>query len=191
MMKRLASLLLAFLLLAAPALAENPLLNQLARVRAQRLLTTICETLDKEQLAYEKDDEYDGCFLSIDLSTPSALGDAAYFSIYAYEDGVNIICSYSAEVPATNRNELMRLCHHFTSGVYLGKFYVDPYYDELCYEIFIPMDALDVRDYDRTLISDYLWTALGTLEYYQEYFLMVMAGESADNVFAMWEADED
>lgn len=192
MMKKLSALVLALLLLAAPALAESALLNQIGRIREQKLLDVICEVLTNEELIYEKDEEYVACFLSVDLTTPSVLGDYTYISVSAYEDGVNIIASYAEVVPDAHQDELIRLCHHLSSWTYLGKFYVDPVYDELCYEIFIPMDALDVREYDRELIADYLWTAVSVLDGYQEYFLMVINdGESANNVFAMWEADMD
>lgn len=192
MMKKLTALLLALLLLASPALAESALLSQLGRIREQKLLAVICEVLTREELIYEKDEEYVYCFFSVDLTTPSVLGDCIYLSVSAYEDGVNIIGSYAEVVPAAHQDELIRLCHHLSSWTYLGKFYVDPVYDELCYELFIPMDALDVREYDRELIADYIWTAVSILDSYQEYFLMVINdGESANNVFAMWEADMD
>ena len=190
MMKKLTALTLLLLILAAPALAESPLLDQLAHLREHRLLSAVCDVLDAEELSYELDEEYNGCFLSVALSTPSVLGEDAYLALYAYEDGVSIMAIYAECTPPAHRSELIRLCNHLSGAVYLGKFYVDPYNNDLCYELFIPVDALNIRDFDHKLIADSLWTAVGTLDFYQEYFLMIVSdGETADNVFAMWEAD--
>ncbi|MBQ7849368.1 MAG: YbjN domain-containing protein [Clostridia bacterium] len=187
MLEKLLSLLLALLLLTAPALAESPIFS---RLYIEKLLSAVCTALDAEELNYEKDEEYDGCFFAVDLTTPSALGDEIYYDVYAYDDGVSIIAYFENEVPAGSRDELIRLCNHFSSSIYLGKFYVDAYYDTLTYELFIPMDPRDVRSFDLELIGEYVWMAASMLDYYQEYFLLVIDGsETAANVFAMWEAD--
>lgn len=189
MLKKLSALLFALLLAVAPALAESPLL---ARAYTKAVLEAVCSALDAQEIAYERDDEYDGCFLSFDAEAPSSLGEVIYTGAYAYEDGVNIISTFAEYVPADKLNELILLCNHFTCETYLGKFYIDLYDNSLNYEVFIPLDPTDIRDFDLALIGEYTYLTAAMLEYHQEYFLEVLdKGESAANVIAMWYADQE
>lgn len=183
MPKKLLALLLALLLI-FPALAETE--NSTARV-----LAVIQDVLKAEEIVYEVDAEYNACYFAVDLNEPSLLGAESYVDMYAYEDGVNIIASYSALPPEASQEELIRLCNCFNAAIYLGKFYVSPYQDTLCYELHLPLIHDTIGERERAMIADYLWTAVVTLDYYQEYFLQVIEnGEKAEHVLAMWEADE-
>lgn len=180
MLKKLLALLLA-LLLASPALAGAE----------SAILGAIKTVLDAEEFAYDVDEEYDDCYFAFDLTKPSVLGAEAYVDMYAYESGVSIIACYSELPPEASRDELIRLCNAFNASIYLGKFYVSPYQHDLCYELYLPLPGEEMGEGERTQIADALWTALGTMDYYQEYFLLVIEnGEKAEHVLAMWEADE-
>lgn len=186
-MKKLTALLLSLMLMTNAALAESTILS---RIRVSALLSAVCDVMAAEELEYEKSEEYDCCYSAFALTTPSVLGAEIYMTVYASDEGIGIIGSYEKELSDDCQDEVIRLCNFLSCDLYLGKFYVDPDYDELCYEFFIPMDAMDIRDFDRALIAEYIWTAAGILDAYQEYFLMVVEGvESADNAFAIWRAD--
>jgi len=186
-MKKLFALLTALLLLGSAALADSPVASYVA---TKTLFATLCSALDTAGIEYGQETEYDMCYFSIDLPCTTYLGSSVYYDVYAYEDGVNIITFLETEIPQEHINETIRLCNHLSSSIYLGKFYMDPYYHEICYEVFIPINPADVRDYDKELIGDYIWAMTGILDEYQDYFLEVLVnGETADNVLAMWEAD--
>ena len=182
MRKKLLALLLA-LLTALPALAETD--------STDRILNAIQDVLKAEEITYEVDAEYDTCYFAVDLTEPSILGAESYVDMFACVDGVNVIASYSQLPPEASHEELIRLCNCFNAAIYLGKFYVNPYQDTLCYELHLPLFNETIGEQERALITDYLWTAIATLDYYQEYFLLVIEnGEKAEHVLAMWEADE-
>lgn len=186
-MKKLLALLTVLLLLCSAALAESPLIS-FASTKA--MYNALCEALTAAELDYGEETEYDLCYFSIDLPRSTFLGASVYYDVYAYEDGVNIISFLETEIPQEHIAETIRLCNHLSSSIYLGKFYLDPYYNQICYEVFIPINPHDIRAYDKTLIGDYVWAMTGILDEYQDYFLEVLEnGETADNVLAMWEAD--
>lgn len=186
-MKKLLAFLAALLLLGSSALAESPLASYVA---TKTIYAALCSALDAAELDYGQEMDYDMCYFSIDLPRKTYLGSSVYYDVYAYEDGVNIITFLETEIPQEHIDETIRLCNHLSSSIYLGKFYLDPYYHEICYEVFLPINHRDVRNYDKELIADYVWMMAGIVDEYQDYFLEVLEnGETADNVLAMWEAD--
>lgn len=186
-MKKMLALLFALMLIGAAALAESPVVSYVA---TKTIYASLCSALDAAELDYDLEIEYDMCYFSIDLSRTTYLGSSLYYDVYAYEDGVNIITFLETEIPQEHIDETIRLCNHLSSSIYLGKFYLDPYYHEICYEVFLPINPNDVRDYDKEMIGDYVWMMAGIVDEYQDYFLEVLVnGETADNVLAMWEAD--
>ena len=57
------------------------------------------------------------------------------------------------------------------------------------YEIFLSVDPENITDWDRNNVLAYTALALDTMEEMVDYITEIANGESADNVFAMWQAD--
>ena len=57
------------------------------------------------------------------------------------------------------------------------------------YEIFLSVDPENITDWDRNNVLAYTAMALDTMEEMVDYITEIANGESADNVFAMWQAD--
>lgn len=209
MMKKLIALLTALLLLTSPALAEMPGLSGLLSLlggtqetepaelteeeAASVIYTMINEELDAENLTYEKREEYQYSYLSMILETPSALGSCADVVLYAFWDGVSIEASCENPIDPARVNEVIQLCNLFNSAFYIGNFCVQEFDGTayLNYEVFLPMNASHLNEYDRYSVMEYAYFAADMIQYYQEYFQMVLDGETARNVYAMWEADSE
>ena len=75
--------------------------------------------------------------------------------------------------------------------LYVGKLMViksdDVWY--AAYEIFLSVDPENITDWDRNNVLAYTALALDTMEEMVDYITEIANGESADNVFAMWQAD--
>lgn len=186
-MKKLLALLTVFVLLCPAACAES--VQQILRLNL--IYAAMNDALDKEELQYTKDEEYHCSYFAIELEESQLLGNADVI-LYAFEDGVDIVTSYEQAVPEAKVDEMMRLCNHLSASIYVGKFYVDPTDHYLCYEVYLPMSATDMNDYDKSSIGEYVWFTASMLDYYYEYFEeLIVNGETADNVYAMWVADSE
>ena len=207
MLKKLIALLTALLMLTAPALADVPDLSGLFNLfggnavteemteeeAASVIFQMIHEELDADNLQYDTDAETMCDYFSILLETPGPLGDCADMTLYAYWDGVCIEASCREAIDPARFDEIALLCNLYNSSIYIGKFYLREYVEGcyLGYEVFLPMNASYLNEYDRYSIMEYGYFAADMINYYQEYFQMVLDGESANNTYAIWLADSE
>lgn len=210
-MKKLMTLLVAAMValtMLTPAMAEGSLsdlldsLNglmgntgsneELTEAQMEKIIyDMVIEELNDEKIKYDADDEYGVAYFSMNLANATALGEYADLQFYCYWDGVCINASYAMPIAAGSADEAVKLCNLLNTNIYIGKFAVDEYEDEqyVCYEVFLPMHAEYLNDYDRYSVMEYGYFTLDILEAYADYFSLVSGGESAANVFAMWVAD--
>lgn len=186
-MKKLVSILLLLALFIPFAHAEDATYE----LHESILYALIQSSLNAEEIQYEKDEEYSATYFGMLLEKETQLG-AADMYVSAYWDGVCVSASYENPIPQDKFADIAMLCNYFNMDLYIGKFYVDPVEYYIYYEVFLPMYAEELNDYDKYSISEYTYTAANALEYYQDYFLEVINnGESAANVYAMWYADAE
>lgn len=184
-MKKIISILLLLALFIPFAHAEDATYD----LHENIIYSLVKSALAAEEISYELDDEYSAAYFGMMLEKETALGHADMYAD-AYWDGVSVSASYQYPIPAEKVDEIALLCNYFNMDLYIGKFYVDPFELYVFYEVFLPMDASDLNDYDKASIGEYVYTAANALEIYQDYFLEVISnGESAANAYAMWYAD--
>ena len=118
------------------------------------------------------------------------LGDADVI-FDAYSDAVTINVSYSNPLDEALVPQVISFFNRVNSTLYVGKLMViksdNVWY--AAYEIFLSVDPENITDWDRNNVLAYTSLALNTLEEMVDYITEIANGESADNVFAMWQAD--
>lgn len=210
MLKKLVALLLATLLFIPAALADTPnLLDFLSSLgslgsskpdeslseeqRLQIIYEMMNAELDAENIQYETVPDQQGSYYSLLFESETPMGDRADIDMLAYWDGVAICASYRDPIADEHFDEIVRFCNLMNSSLYIGKLYLCEYADGnyLCYEVFLPMDAAALNDYDRYSVMEYAYFSAQILEVYQEYFMYVLEGETAANAYAMWYADAE
>lgn len=106
-----------------------------------------------------------------------------------YSDAVTINVSYSNPLDEALVPQVISFFNRVNSTLYVGKLMViksdNVWY--AAYEIFLSVDPENITDWDRNNVLAY--TALDTIEAMEDYITEIANGESADNVFAMWQAD--
>ena len=87
--------------------------------------------------------------------------------------------------------QVISFFNRVNSTLYVGKLMViksdNVWY--AAYEIFLSVDPENITDWDRNNVLAYTAMALDTMEEMVDYITEIANGESADNVFAMWQAD--
>ena len=90
-----------------------------------------------------------------------------------------------------SRLSVISFFNRVNSTLYVGKLMViksdNVWY--AAYEIFLSVDPQNITDWDRNNVLAYTALALDTMEAMVDYITEIANGESADNVFAMWQAD--
>ena len=186
-MKKLLALLAVLMLLTPAALAED-LMDGILTVSMYNEMNKL---LTAEDIEYETDANYYCSYFSYEMDNPGSLGHGDML-LFAFSDGVCISGSYEDAVPADTMNEIILLCNFFNMDIYIGKFYVDNEDHYLTYELYLPMSPTDMNDFDRESFVDFTWLVMDVLEEYQEYFDEILVnGEEAAHVYAMWSADNE
>ena len=120
----------------------------------------------------------------------NSLGDADVI-FDAYSDAVTINVSYSNPLDEALVPQVISFFNRVNSTLYVGKLMViksdNVWY--AAYEIFLSVDPENITDWDRNNVLAYTALALDTMEEMVDYITEIANGESADNVFAMWQAD--
>lgn len=216
-MKKIVTLLLAVMmtaLLMTPAMAESSLsdlLDSLNGLLDKNTTTSSSEPTEEElekviydmvlgelntaKLNFDAQDDYSTVYYSMNLNNETVMGNYADVAVFSYWDGVCINASYPVSTPAAAIDEAVRFCNMLNTNIYIGKFTMDEYDNNgqteiyACYEVFLPMNAQDLHGYDRYSVMEYAYFTIDILTYYADYFNAISNGESADNVYAMWVAD--
>lgn len=189
-MRRLISLTLALLLTLLPfsALAEG---DETAPVQA--LADFVQSTLDQDgDLLYEAYEDYNTYGLLFEAED-NRLGDIiAYLDVY--NSGILVQACYEQSAPADRLDEIARFMAMVNAELLGSKYYL--YYESgsIIYEIFLFMDFTDVAALDQTAqatLLDFLFSVVDEIDYDVEYFVEIIGGETAENVYAMYIADLD
>lgn len=184
-MKKLFSLLLALTLALVPTLS----LADDDDAAYQTLYNMLLDELKPLDLEMDTDEENYRIYLGSALGKNS-LGDADII-LDAYSDAVTINVSYSDPLDESLVPQVISFFNGVNSTLYVGKLMViksdDVWY--AAYEIFLSVDPENITDWDRDNVLAYTSLALDTLEEMVDYITEIANGESADNVFAMWQAD--
>ena len=183
-MKKLFSLLLALTFALVPTLsfAED-------EAAYQNIYTMLLEELKSADLDMTTYDESYRVYLGYSLEK-GTLGNADVI-VDAYSDAFTINVSYSDPLDESLVPQVISFFNRVNSTLYVGKLMViksdDVWY--AAYEIFLSVDPENITDWDRSNVLAYTSLALDTLEEMVDYITEIANGESADNVFAMWQAD--
>lgn len=183
-MKKLFSLLLVLALALVPtlSLADDD-------AACQNLYNMLLDELKSVDLEMTADEESYRIYLGYALDKNS-LGDADVI-FDAYSDAVTINVSYSNPLDEALVPQVISFFNRVNSTLYVGKLMViksdNVWY--AAYEIFLSVDPENITDWDRNNVLAYTSLALNTLEEMVDYITEIANGESADNVFAMWQAD--
>lgn len=183
-MKKLFSLLLVLALALVPtlSLADDD-------TAYQNLYNMLLDELKSVDLEMTADEESYRIYLGSVLDKNS-LGDADVI-FDAYSDAVTINVSYSNPLDEALVPQVISFFNRVNSTLYVGKLMViksdDVWY--AAYEIFLSVDPENITDWDRNNVLAYTAMALDTMEEMVDYITEIANGESADNVFAMWQAD--
>lgn len=187
-MKRLLSLLLALALtlplLTAPALAEDGERD----VRVAKYTAFVDETLAAGDLKYRVDEDDPTRFILTYSPKDGRLGDI-YVFIDIYGGGALIWASYEDDLPPEAVDEAIRYVN-LVNGRLLGrKYYIFPNTGSVIYELYFFMDVDSLGDYETRMLLGLLDSIVIDIDYDTEYFVAVINGETAENAFAMYEAD--
>ncbi len=183
-MKKLFSLLLVLALALVPtlSLADDD-------AAYQNLYNMLLDELKSVDLEMTADEESYRIYLGSALDKNS-LGDADVI-FDAYSDAVTINVSYSNPLDEALVPQVISFFNRVNSTLYVGKLMViksdNVWY--AAYEIFLSIDPENITDWDRNNVLAYTAMALDTMEEMVDYITEIANGESADNVFAMWQAD--
>lgn len=183
-MKKLFSLLLVLALALVPtlSLADDD-------AACQNLYNMLLDELKSVDLEMTADEESYRIYLGYALDN-NLLGDADVI-FDAYSDAVTINVSYSNPLDEALVPQVISFFNRVNSTLYVGKLMViksdNVWY--AAYEIFLSVDPENITDWDRNNVLAYTSLALNTLEEMVDYITEIANGESADNVFAMWQAD--
>ena len=185
-MKKLFSLLLVLVL----ALALVPTLSLADDDAAcQNLYNMLVDELKSVDLEMTADEESYRIYLGYALDKNS-LGDADVI-FDAYSDAVTINVSYSNPLDEALVPQVISFFNRVNSTLYVGKLMViksdNVWY--AAYEIFLSVEPENITDWDRNNVLAYTALALDTMGEMVDYITEIANGESADNVFAMWQAD--
>ena len=183
-MKKLLSLLLVLALALVPTLsfADDD-------AACQNLYNMLLDELKSVDLEMTADEESYRIYLGYALDKNS-LGDADVI-FDAYSDAVTINVSYSNPLDEALVPQVISFFNRVNSTLYVGKLMViksdNVWY--AAYEIFLSVDPENITDWDRNNVLAYTALALDTMGEMVDYITEIANGESADNVFAMWQAD--
>ena len=184
LMKKLFSLLLVLALALVPTLSLAD--DDAAYQNIYNMLLDELKSVDLEMTA---DEESYRIYLGSVLDKNS-LGDADVI-FDAYSDAVTINVSYSNPLDEALVPQVISFFNRVNSTLYVGKLMViksdSAWY--AAYEIFLSVDPENITDWDRNNVLAYTAMALDTMEEMVDYITEIANGESADNVFAMWQAD--
>ena len=184
LMKKLFSLLLVLALALMPtlSLADDD-------AACQNLYNMLLDELKSVDLEMTADEESYRIYLGYALDKNS-LGDADVI-FDAYSDAVTINVSYSNPLDEALVPQVISFFNRVNSTLYVGKLMViksdNVWY--AAYEIFLSVNPENITDWDRNNVLAYTALALDTMEAMEDYITEIANGESADNVFAMWQAD--
>lgn len=187
-MDRLTAILLALLLALMPlfAFAEEGDTETL-----DALMSFVQASLDRGGYTlYERDDE-SRCYALGFGSSDSRLGNF-YSYLYVYERGLLIMTCYEESLPAACVDEAIRFTNLVNSEMLDSKYYIAPHTGEIYYEIFLRLDFLSAEQLDETaqdVLLDAIYTMALDMNYDVSYFMELIGGETAANVFAMYLAD--
>ena len=183
-MKKLFSLLLVLALALVPtlSLADDD-------AACQNLYNMLLDELKSVDLEMTADEESYRIYLGYALDKNSLVDADVIFD--AYSDAVTINVSYSNPLDEALVPQVISFFNRVNSTLYVGKLMViksdNVWY--AAYEIFLSVDPENITDWDRNNVLAYTSLALNTLEEMVDYITEIANGESADNVFAMWQAD--
>lgn len=187
-MRRLTAMFLALLLALTPlfALAEEEDTETL-----DALMSFVQKALDRGGYTlYERDDE-SLCYALGFGSSDNRLGNL-YSGLYVYKHGILIMTCYEQSLPAACVDEAIRFTNLVNSEMLGSKYYVDPDTGDIYYEIFLRLDFLSAKQLDETaqdVLLDTIHTMALDMNYDVTYFMELIGGETAANVFAMYLAD--
>ena len=160
-------------------------LPELEKGETPKMLLDELKSVDLEMTA---DEESYRIYLGYALDKNS-LGDADVI-FDAYSDAVTINVSYSNPLDEALVPQVISFFNRVNSTLYVGKLMAikadNVWY--AAYEIFLSVDPENITDWDRNNVLAYTSLALNTLEEMVDYITEIANGESADNVFAMWQA---
>lgn len=183
-MKKLFSLLLVLALALVPtlSLADDD-------AACQNLYNMLLDELKSVDLEMTADEESYRIYLGYALDKNSLSDADVIFD--AYSDAVTINVSYSNPLDEALVPQVISFFNRVNSTLYVGKLMViksdNVWY--AAYEIFLSVDPENITDWDRNNVLAYTALALDTMEEMVDYITEIANGESADNVFAMWQAD--
>ena len=183
-MKKLFSLLVVLALALVPTLSLAD--DDAACQDLYNMLLDELKSVDLKMTTYEEGYRiYFGSALD-----KNSLGDADVI-FDAYSDGVTINVSYSKPLDEALVPQVISFFNSVNSTLYIGKLMViklnNVWY--AAYEIFLSVNPENITDWDRNNVLAYTSLALVTMEEMVDYITEIANGESADNVFAMWQAD--
>lgn len=185
-MKKLFSLLLALTLALVPMLS---LAEEDDTAAYQSIYNMLVEELKSVDLEMETDDESFRVYLGAALDK-NTLGDADII-LDAYSDAFTINVSYSNPIDESLVPQVVSFFNGVNSTLYVGKLLViksdGVWYP--AYEIFVSVNPEAIDAWDRDNVLAYTGLALDTLEEMVDYITEIANGETAENVFAMWQAD--
>lgn len=187
-MRRITALFLTLTLLLTPLFAKaeesgEEILRQLTDLVRQALK-------NDSGLHYEEDEENGYFFLAFEPED-SRLGDIFVY-VDVYTQGVLVLASCEQVIPQDAVSETIRFINLINSDLLGGKYYLLPEDGSLYYEVFLDSKLLALSQPDKAAqdaLLDLIYAAAGEMDYDVEYFMELIHGEKADNVFAMYYAD--
>ena len=184
-MKKLLSLLMAFSLVLVPMLS----FADESSSATQNIYNMLLEELTAANLSMTPYDDINRIYLGYMLEK-NALGNAVVI-FDAHSDGFTIGVGYGKPIDEALVPQVISFFNRVNSTLYVGKLMViksdNVWY--AAYEIFLSVDPENITDWDRNNVLAYTALALDTIEAMEDYITEIANGESADNVFAMWQAD--
>ena len=184
-MKKLLSLLMAFSLALVPMLS----FADESSGATQNIYNMLLEELTAANLSMTPYDDINRIYLGYMLEK-NALGNAVVI-FDAHSDGFTIGVGYGKPIDEALVPQVISFFNRVNSTLYVGKLMViksdNVWY--AAYEIFLSVDPENITDWDRNNVLAYTALALDTMEEMVDYITEIANGESADNVFATWQAD--
>ena len=182
-MRRLLALFLTLMLALLPlsALAEME-----EDVAIDKITAMIQSALDAEEFTYDLEDT--GYFVLTYDSTNGALGDI-YAFLDVYDGAVLIYACYEEDVPPDRIDETAKFMNLFNGEVLGTKYFIMPDSGTIFYELPFFLDSEHLGDYEANQVLELLNSVVADIDYDVEYFMEIIGGETAENVFAMFLAD--
>lgn len=194
-MRRVISLFLSLLFLLTPclALAESNTGDLAERLASEALIDFLRAALDSDpDLNYDFDEES----LSFSLIFESSDGQMGnlYSYIDVYGDGVLLQVCYETDAPGDRIPELVRFVNMLNADLLGSKYYVYTETGSIYCESFLEFGLVDLStltDNTRSAFFDCYYELLLEADFDAMYFAEIIAGETAENGYAIYLADLD